>query len=320
VDATTVGNVLAGALGIVSRFGKCSLVLTGGCLLLGPLVQASPRPQEASLDYCGQKKPGVTPEVFAPGVVSAEGRFERVTAFSRDGTELFFTITTPDWKPRIAYTKCEDGHWSEPVTASFSEQYDNTEPFMSPDGQRLYFASNRPPGSPPWNADIWMVERTPDGWSEPRHVDNVSSATLDYHPSVAENGNLYFASTRDGDDGDIYRARMVDGQYQTPEKLGAAINTDSQEWDPYVTPDESLIIFKSDRPGGYGDMDMYVSFRNEDGSWAPAKNLGPPINTAEHDDAGDISPDGRFLFFARRHGDEEMDIYWVDRKVIDALR
>ena len=279
--------------------------------------------QHSAIDYFGQTPPGDKPVIFAPGVISLKGRFERVPAFSPDGKELFFTVTTPDWSPTIMYSKNENGQWSEPDTAFFAKVYNNTEPFFSPDGQRLYFASNRPPGAPPWNGEIWMIERTKEGWSEPKHLGAaVNSNTSDYHPAVTNDGTLYFASARDAEQSgpDIYRSRLVDGQYQEAERLGESINSNHQEWDPFVTPDESLIIFKSDRPGGFGDMDLYISFRRKDGSWTSAKNMGPNINTSDHDDAGDISPDGKFLFFARRKGSDEMDIYWVDSKIIQDMR
>ncbi len=299
------------------RIGLLGFVLVSSILLNGCKIE------DDTIDYFGQKPPGDKPVIFAPGVISLEGRFERVPAFSPDGKELFFTVTTPDWAPTIMYSKNENGSWSAPDIAFFSKVYNNTEPIFSPDGNRLYFASNRPPGSPPWNGDLWMTERTEGGWSEPKHLGpEVNSNTSDYHPTVTNDGTLYFASARDAERSgpDIYRSRLIDGRYQSPERLGESVNSNHQEWDPYVTPDESLIIFKSDRPGGFGDMDLYISFKTEDGSWTAAKNMGPNINTNDHDDAGDISPDGKFLFFARRTGAHEMDIYWVDIKVIQDMR
>lgn len=138
-----------------------------GLALVSFVLFSKCKTQNNTIDYFGQTPPGDTPIVFAPGVISLEGRFERVPAFSPDGKELFFTVTTSDWSPTIMYSKNENGHWSEPDTAFFAKVYNNTEPFFSPDGQRLYFASNRPPGSPPWNGDIWMIERTEEDWTEP---------------------------------------------------------------------------------------------------------------------------------------------------------
>ena len=277
--------------------------------------RARPEP----IDYLGQAPPGDTAVVFAPGVLSLPGRFERVPAFSPDGQELFFVVTSVDWTATILHSVRRDGRWSEPDTAAFARGYGTTEPFFSPDGRRLFFASTRPPGSLPYNADLWMVERTDTGWSDPVHLGpEVNSDASDYHPSVVADGTLYFASTRDTEqgDGNIYVSRFVNGAYQPARRLGDAINSAYQDWDPYVSPDERLLIFKSNRPGGYGDMDLYVSTRDAGGEWTPARNLGPRVNTSGNDDAGDLSPDGRYLFFARRFGDREMDVYWVDARAV----
>lgn len=271
------------------------------------------------IDYFGEKPPGDTAVIFAPGSISKKGRLERVPTFSPNGKELFFTVTTPDWAPTILYSNKNNGRWSIPDTAFFAKEYNNTEPFFSPDGQKLYFASNRPPGSPPWNANIWMIERTEGAWTQPQYLGNeVNSTVSDYHTAVANNGTLYFASTRDAQQNgpDIYRSVMKHDQYQKPANLGDSINSIYQEWDPFIAPDESFIIFKSDRPGGYGNMDLYVSYNTQDDTWTAAENLGAIINTKWHDDAGAISPDGKYLFFARRTDEGEMDIYWIDAKVV----
>lgn len=276
--------------------------------------------QTDTLDYFGQVPPGNIPKIFAPGIVSLPGRFERTPAFSLDGKEFFFTVTTPSFVPIIMHMKVENDEWTDADTAFFAKVGNNTEPFFAPpDGQKLFFASNRPPGSPPYNFDIWMIERTEDGWTDPQHLGSeVNSGSSDYHPSVTSDGTLYFVSTRSGNP-DIYKANYINGIYSEAENLGTAINTGYKEWDPYISSDESFLIFKSDRPGGYGDLDGYICFKNEDGSWSQPENMGPTLNTQYVDDIGDISLDGKYLFFARRTA-EEMDIYWVDAAIIEQFR
>ncbi len=311
----------------MTKVYECSIIcsiseasrVTGLSLLLSFLLSAC----HFKESYIDRSAPVGNPEIFEPNVISIQGRFERVPTFSPDGKEMFFTVTTPDWLPTIMVSKKVNGVWSEPATAAFSQKYNNTEPFFSPDGQQLFFASNRPPGSPPWNTNLWMAERADGSWFEPTLLSaKVNSDSSDYHPSVTENGTLFFASTRDTAQSgpDIYRSDFIDGEYQEAQRLDASINSEYQDWDPYVAPDESLMIFKSDRPGGFGDMDIYISFKKEDGSWTDAKNMGPSVNTKYHDDAGDLSLDGNVLFFARRIGESEMDIYWVDATFIQGLR
>lgn len=285
------------------------------------LISLTAFSQSDSTNYLGQTPPGNIPEIFAPGIVSLPGRFERTPAFSLDGNELFFTVTTPDFFPTIMYMKEENGEWTDAETAPFADINNNTEPFFAPpDGQKLFFASNRPPGSPPYNFDIWMVERTAEGWAEPQHLGSeVNSSSSDYHPTVTCDGTLYFTSTRSGNP-DIYKATYSNGTYSKAKNLRPNINTSYKEWDPYISSNEDFLIFKSDRPGGYGEMDGYICFRNEDGSWSQPKNLGSTLNTQYVDDIGVISLDGKYLFFARKKGSEEMDIYWIDANIIEQYR
>jgi len=88
---------------------------------------------------------------------------------------------------------------------------------------------------------------------------------------------------------------------------------------PFVSPDGSYLLFESFRPGGFGDFDIYISFKREDDSWTPAQNLGESINSPARDGSPFVSADGRFLFFmSRRNGIGEF--FWVDTSVMDSLR
>ncbi|UCE20668.1 MAG: PD40 domain-containing protein, partial [Candidatus Aminicenantes bacterium] len=141
-------------------------------------------------------------------------------------------------------------------------------------------------------------------------------------PSISRNGTVYFHSSniKGGYGGpDIYRAKLMNGNYEEPENLCDSINTESMEVLPYIAPDESYLLFSSFRPGGYGDFDIYVSYKKEDGTWTKAKNLGEKINTPAREDGVVVSPDGKFLFFmSRRNGIGEF--FWVDAKIIKELK
>jgi Tol biopolymer transport system component len=131
----------------------------------------------------------------------------------------------------------------------------------------------------------------------------------EYYVSLTKDGTIYFASNRDGGIGsfDIYRSRCVDGRYIKPENLGNAVNSKYLEHDPFIAPDESYILYTSvDRPGGFGTGDLYISWRNKDGTWNKAKNLGKTFNTSGYDFCPIVSPDSKYFFFTRRG-----DIYWV---------
>lgn len=261
--------------------------------------------------YLGQKPPGMTPEIFAPGIVSTDqGEFN--AAFSPDGREFYFSVNEPGGRETMRFMIFEDDRWTPPLPVPFISSQNDCDPIFSHDGNRLYFISTRPKkdraGSRNW--DIWYVEKRNSGWSDPINAGPpVNSDGDEYYVSLTKDGTIYFASNRPGGLGsfDIYRSRFIEGQYATPENLGAAINSKFLEHDPFISPDESYLLFTSvDRPGGFGTGDLYISTLRKDGTWAEAKNLGKTFNTNGYDFCPIVSPDGKYFFFTR-----EGDIYWV---------
>ncbi|MCP5101786.1 MAG: hypothetical protein GY950_00320 [bacterium] len=269
--------------------------------------------------YLGQKPPGLTPELFASGIVSTE-RTELNCAFSPDGSELFFTV----WKAgqnTLMTMKQENGCWTRPAVAAFSGSYSDVDPYITRDGKRLYFSSMRPltgTGAAK-DSDIWYVEKTGEGkWSKPIHPGMPNTPGKDdYYTSITREGTLYFSIFEThGSPGDIYRSRLKNGHYTAPERIKNSVSTRFNEHDPFVAPDESYLIFTSNRPGGYGRGDLYISFRSPGGTWTEPKNMGKTINSTGYDFCPLLSPDGKYLFFTRninRNG----DIYWVDAKIIN---
>jgi Tol biopolymer transport system component len=165
--------------------------------------------------------------------------------------------------------------------------------------------------------------RDGDGWSEPENLGPlVNGGEHQIYPTVTEDSTLYFQSRREGNIGgsDIYRSRWVNGRYAKPENLGDAINSEANEGDVLIAPDESfLIVSTRGLPDSHGRSDLYISFRQPDGAWTKVKNMGESINSEATEYCPMISPDGKYLFFtSTRSGNG--DIYWVDAKVIDLMR
>jgi len=279
--------------------------------------------------YFGQKPPGLTPEIFAPSIVSTANHEHSALVMSPDGKEIFWSEITAPLSDRslhrIVFMRQEDDHWSPPQTASFSGYHSDDFPFMSPDGNRIYFCSNRPfPGkNKAKHHDIWFVERSDTGWSHASLLGYpFTEATQTRQPSVAYNGTIYFLGYHEGVQRDygIYRSSVAYGYYTKPELLNESINTKYPDWCPYIAPDESYLIFSSKRPGGYGGFDLYVSYRRKNGSWIEPQNLGSDVNLKYHERFPGVSPDGKHLFFTRPNGDNNGDIYWVDARVLDELK
>jgi ankyrin repeat protein len=270
-------------------------------------------------EYLGQKKPGLTPLMFAKGFVSTEkGQLNAV--FTKDGKEFYYSQIPFT----IMVTKRVNDRWTKPEVAPFSGKYSDVDHSISPDGKKLFYCSRRPitkDGEKKKDHDFWVVERTAAGWSEPRHLGtDVNTDKEDYYPTVTKDGTLYFSSQREGEGtNNIYRSLLKDGKYGKAEKLGEAVNTKHREFDPLIAPDESYLIFASERPGGFGASDLYISFRKKDGSWTQAKNMGEKVNSDSSDYTPMLSPDGKYLFFTSGRAGVT-DIYWIDAKVIESAK
>jgi len=148
----------------------------------------------------------------------------------------------------------------------------------------------------------WWSHRRGAGWSEPELLGPpVSSDRDEWEVAVARNGTLYFSSAHEWGLGDLdpYRVQLVDGKYLEAENLGPPINTSAGDDLPYIAPDESYLIFASNREGALGPRDLYISFR-QNGRWTAPQNLGPTINTEGYDNYPFVSPDGKYLFLTRR--------------------
>ena len=216
--------------------------------------------------------------------------------------------------------KQENGIWGERKTAPFSGKFRDVDPFITHDGTRLYFSSNRSLDGKNKNpdCDFWFVERNAtDRWGEPIHVEYPSTSQRhDFYYTTTREGAVYFSVFDENDTGDIYTLEKSDTEIQKRRRLPAGINTEYNEHDPFIAPDESYLIFTSNRPGGQGSGDLYISFKKRDASWSEPQNMGSDINSSSYDYCAILSPDGKYLFFSSsRTGNG--DIYWVDAKIIE---
>ena len=240
------------------------------------------------------EKPVLEPvRVDIPDAVSVDPHWYTWHAtMTPDGKTMYFMSTAGPRLEVIMESHFTKGKWSTPEVAPFSGIYWMESPSVSPDGRRFFF--DKPRGQ---LADIWVMDKTADGWSEPRDLGAPINTERFFQASAsaAANGNLYFFSNRDGGF-KIYCARWVQGAYQEPEKLSDAVNA-PDAMQPAIAPDESFLVFSSNRPGGLGGGgDLYVSFR-ENGVWTPARNLGPKINSRAWDGRPYVTADGKYLLF-----------------------
>jgi WD40-like Beta Propeller Repeat len=284
-----------------------------------------------AIEQLGGALPTDTAQIFAVGKVSTDSYEHSAPSISPDGKTIIWSIIElPSWKASILEMNYRDGKWTEPKYAAFSDSTtSDISPSFSPDGNMVYFSSARPLPSGKVSAQgnvLWSVERTDNGWGIPQPLDSAISSGGEYAPSIASNGHLYFTFGPAGSpDWNIAMATQVKGPGGERLKLPPAINTSVYEDGAFIAPDESYLIFESDRPGGIaGGIDLYISFRSGEGEWKEPVNMGSAINSDASERFAEVSPDGRFLFFGsnRRkvNGDTNFDIYWIDASIIDELK
>jgi hypothetical protein len=293
-------------------------------LLLGlnSLIYAQ-EPVNSKGAYLGQKPPGDTAQLFAPEIM--QHKVHSCPTFTPDGKEIYWSsVCEPDELRRVMVMRYENDQWTAPQVASFSGKYHDDQPFISYDGRKLFFASKRPktPGGQE-NLDLWYCTRKEHGWSEPTLLNNSIGM---WTPSITRSGTLYFidiigdaqAKGYKENAVGIFRSELINGTYSTPELLPENINTkEFHDWTPFIAEDESYLIFSSDRAGGYGYGDLYISYRDKNGTWDEPINMGDSINTRTQERFPGVSPDGKYLFFTRWHGSScYHDLYWIEAKAV----
>jgi len=238
--------------------------------------------------------------------------YQKVRDFTTtsDENEAYFTLQSPlEEVAVIAMIRKKGKDWTEPEIVPFSGQYSDLEPFLSPDNLRLFFVSNRPLNeslTEPKDFDIWYVERADPGseWGKPVNIGSpVNTEHNEFYPAITKSNNLYITSDKPDSKGqdDIFFCAWNNDQYSEPVSLSEAVNSDSYEFNAYVAPDESFLIFSGyNREDGYGSGDMYISFRDSDHNWSAAVNLGEDINSKYMDYCPFVNLRTGTLYFTSR--------------------
>lgn len=253
------------------------------------------------------------PELVLPGIVSQDDRHEFGVTLSQDCKELFVGIEHGEWVSIERYVHSDDG-WQFVERVLGSEEASTNDPYLSADGQRLYFILRQND-----QHDIAYIERQgANGWSTPRILEApVNTSSNEFYTSFDRNGDLIFSSNRDATrrgDYNIYRARRESNGYAEVQPFPEGINTKGYEADPFIDPDGDFLLFASNRRGGKGRGDIYVSFHTGNQEWTPPQPL-EVINTAGHELCPYITADGSTLYYT-----SNQDIYRIDASIIDALR
>lgn len=311
------------AFGIFIRIFSTAILMI---LVAFPVFAQQKKISDFSGKYFGLTAPVDQSEIFMDGLISLENEAEMCAAFTKDGLEFYYNAQH-NGRFAIFITRELNGRWTEPKLVLAESDYIDRDFTMSPDGNVIVFGSNRPkPGSTEEQErlDIFRINRNEDGtWSDPVNIGSpVNTIYSENYPCLTNSGNLYYFSfyPESSKECDLYVSRFVDGRYQEPERLSDNVNSEKHDWDAYIAPDESYIIFSSmDRDDTIGGMDIYISYRNRDGSWTNALNMGRRINSTDNEICPSVSLDGSTLFFTSRRRGGTADIFWIDAKIIDDL-
>lgn len=263
-----------------------------------------------------------TAKEFAPGIISTGNGFS--TAFEPSGKKVYFVKAADEFKQvqKLFYSIQKEGRWTRPLMDPVSDTSNFiTSPFITRKGNIMLFAANLN------KMDLYIRRRENGHWGPaiplPGKVN--TSEYHEYFGTLSDNMNLYFASDRGLGGGDIFVARYENGTWQQPAPI-VELNTSSAESNPLIAPDESFLVFMAKRPEGFGDYDLYISYR-EGTKWGHPLNLGPMINTGVKDFQPAFSPDGKYLYFSRvpwpsgapaEYGNEY--IYSIDINILKQYR
>ena len=253
---------------------------------------------------------GSSPRLFAPGVISGPAD-DLSPAFMPDGKTVFFTRGNSSGS-MIMESELVSGVWSTPHIASFSGRWSDLEPTMSPDGSFLVFASNRPSAGgekaidgqfngkvfPQAGGNLWRVDRKDGHWGEPyRLPETINHGTGTFSPSICSDGSIYFMQP-DEKTGHfhLYRSQYRSGTYLSAVRIGVG-GDETEDVDPAVAPDESFLVYSSNRPAQHEPKRLKIVHR-KNGEWGTPVDLGDEVNEKGTNIEARLGPDLRTLYFS----------------------
>ncbi|HUU19715.1 MAG TPA: protease inhibitor I42 family protein [Sedimentisphaerales bacterium] len=242
--------------------------------------------------------------INTPGIISGD------FTMTADGLEAYFvSMNRPGGYGREDIWVCrrqstEDG-WGPAVNLGpkVNTSVCESQPCISADGMELYFSDVSPWGTPARSGghgggDIWVTRRAnrDDEWAVPVNLGpTINSSSMETYPNISADGlSLHFS------DGDLWLATRPtrDDNWSARVRVKGGVNTGSWEGFPNLSADQRVLLFYSDRSGGYGGMDIYMTMRpTVFDAWGPAVNLGPKINTPYYDISPSLSVDGCTFHF-----------------------
>ncbi len=305
-----------------------------GILIMIVMTQCSPNLTSNKTNY--SSKEILKPEIFGEGIISLKNESVFDIAFSPNGKTAYFTRRKENEKQKIMESNFENGSWTIPKICEFSTDRDET-PFLTPDGNTLYFGSQRQipnnPNQGNFDMNIWKVKKTGKGWSDatalPDIINQVQEKKEEWPSSNANfifsnDGRNYIYTTmqRGTKSIEIYTTEEKNGTFSQPQKINGLFE-DEKYWkySAVYSPDGNYLIFNSsDAPGGVGGEDIFVAKKTTSG-WTKATGIGTLINTKAEESSPRFSRDGKYFFFGRENRinpekDGVWSIYYIEIKAL----
>jgi outer membrane protein OmpA-like peptidoglycan-associated protein/tetratricopeptide (TPR) repeat protein len=193
------------------------------------------------------------------------------------------------------------------IGREINSEYIDYGPVLNEAEDQIVFTSRRRDGNmnenvaddnKPWE-DIFISKKVGGKWEFAKNIGPpINNAFHNSNLALSADGNTLFLFNDDGN-GDIYYSEYENGQWSAPQTI-TGINSTFEEKSITISSDESTLYFSSDRPGGYGGLDIYRATKDTKGNWSNIKNLGPKINSDHDDDGPFIDYDGVTLYFSSK--------------------
>ena len=261
--------------------------------------------------YFGQDLPGLIPEIFAPGIVSVNGRFEYGITFSPGLNEIFWTVDRVGYNTCIFYSKIENGKWKVPGEANFTKglRKAEMEPFVSPNGERIYFTA-----FDSGDYKIWFVKRLVSSWSIAEMLDSPINNDKVMYPNSSANGDIYYTN--------VSKLKMYYAPQRNQEYPEILETENEYGLHGFIEPHKDYMLIDAPKENDKTkDRDIYVCFKNGKSTWTKPINLGEEVNTKFNETCPSISPDGQYLFFSRYNEEGGIsNIYWVSTELIKKIK
>ena len=261
--------------------------------------------------YLGQNPPGMTAEIFAPGIVSVNGRYEYSVSFTPDFEEIYFTGHRKGESPSVYFSKLIDKKWTNPKKANLTEgkKSGEFEAFVDFTGENIFFTASDSKG-----VEIWCASRSGDWWSDAVKLDSPINNDMVFYPNPAENGDLFYKNVSKGK---MYYAPNKNGKF--PEVFEVGIEYGSHG---FIAPSQDFMLIDALKDNDKTkDKDIHICFKKKDGAWTKPINLGSGVNSDFNETCPSITPDGKYLFFSRYSEEGGIpNIYWVSAEVLNKLK